>query len=77
MNTKIISKQKEINSRDLALLFSANVKRIKVYKKPTVVLIASGDELIISDKNRNKGSVYASSLLMLDALIGISGATCV
>ena len=77
LNTKIISKQKEINSRDLALLFSANVKRIKVYKKPTVVLIASGDELIISDKNRNKGSVYASSLFMLDALIGISGATCV
>ena len=77
LNNKIISKNKEINSRDLALLYAANVKKIKVYKRPTVVLIASGDELILSDKKKNKGSVFASSLFMLDALITLSGATCI
>ena len=35
-----------LNSRDIALLISANCKKVKVYKKPKVSIIATGDELI-------------------------------
>ncbi len=76
-NKIIISKSKEINARDIALLIAANVKNINVYKKPKISLLASGDELIISGKKKSEGSVYASSLFMLEALINISGSKCV
>ncbi len=75
-NQKIISKNKRINSRDIALLLAAGVKMVKVYKKPNISLLASGDELTVSNGYKKEGSVFASSLFMLESLINLTGATC-
>ncbi len=75
-NQKIISKNKRINSRDIALLLAADVKTVKVYKKPKISLLATGDELTVSNGYKKEGSVFASSLFMLESLIYLAGATC-
>ena len=75
-NKIILKKNKVINARDVGLLVSANSEKIKVYKKPTVSLIASGDELIVNNSQKKEGSVYASSMLMLESLIKLSNASC-
>jgi len=75
-NQKIISKNKRINSRDIALLLAADVKMVKVYKKPKISLLATGDELTVSSGYKKEGSVFASSLFMLESLINLTGATC-
>ena len=59
------------------MLVAANVRKVKVYRKPKISLLASGDELISSDKTKSSESVFASSLYMLDAMINVSGAICV
>ena len=76
-NQKIISKNKRINSRDIALLLAADVKMVKVYKKPKISLLATGDELTVSNGYKKEGSVFASSLFMLQSLINLTGATCI
>lgn len=75
-NQKIISKNKRINSRDMALLLAAGVKMVKVYKKPKISLLATGDELTVSNCYKKEGSVFASSLFMLESLINLTGAAC-
>ena len=59
-------------ARHLALLVSANCKKIKVYKKPKVTILASGDELVLAKNKKLNGNIYASSLYMLESLIKIS-----
>ena len=76
-NKIIITKSKEINSRDIALLIGANVKHVKVFKKPRITLLASGDELIVSNKKKSEGSIYASSLFMIESLINLSASKCI
>ena len=62
--------------RDIALLLTADVKMVKVYKKPKISLLATGDELTVSNGYKKEGSVFASSLFMLESLINLTGATC-
>ena len=65
-----------LNSRDIALLISANCKKIKVFKKPKISILATGDELIYYQMKKKDGNIYASSLYMLENLIKLSFAEC-
>ena len=49
---------------------------VKVYKKLKISLLATGDELTVSNGYKKEGSVFASSLFMLESLINLTGATC-
>ena len=75
-NQIIIPKRKTVTSRDIGLLLSANILKIKVYKKPNIALLATGDELTYPGKIRKEGSIYASSLYMLESLIKLSLSKC-
>ena len=75
-NKIIITKGKVLNSRDIALLISANCKKIKVFKKPKISILATGDELVYYQMKKKDGNIYASSLYMLENLIKLSFAEC-
>ena len=65
-----------LNARDIALLISANCKKIKVFKKPKISILATGDELIYYQMKKKDGNIYASSLYMLENLVKLSFAEC-
>ena len=57
-----------LNSRDIALLISANCKKIKVFKKPKISILATGDELIYYQMKKKDGNIYASSYIYVRKL---------
>ncbi len=75
-NKTIIKKGKILSARDLALLISANCKKIKVFKKPKISILSTGDELIFSEKVKKDSNIFASSLYMLESLIQLSFSEC-
>ena len=62
-----------MNPTDIALLISAGVKEIQVYKKASVAFFSSGDELVSPKHDLKTGQVYASSMFMIKELIINSG----
>ena len=66
----------KINARDIGLIISAGINKVSVYKKPNVLLIATGNELISPKKEPKKGEIYASSLYVIKELIHLCGANC-
>ena len=75
-NKTVITKGKILSAKDIALLIAANCKQIKVYKKPKIYVISTGNELIYSKKNKRDGNIFASSIYMLEALIQLSFSEC-
>lgn len=57
----LVNKNKKINYADLGILASCGVSRIKVYKKPKVALITTGDEVVDIDRNLSGGKIYNSN----------------
>ncbi|MEC8099772.1 MAG: molybdopterin molybdotransferase MoeA, partial [Pseudomonadota bacterium] len=76
-NEIVIAKGKVLNARDIALLISANCRKIQVFKKPKISILATGDELIYYQNKKKDGNIYASSLYMLENLVKLSFAECI
>tara|TARA_A100001011_G_scaffold393316_1_gene482896 strand:- start:1326 stop:2528 length:1203 start_codon:yes stop_codon:yes gene_type:complete len=76
-NKMLLKKGHKINARDIGLLISSGIKKIKVYKKPNVILIATGNELVKTKESLSGSQIYASSLYMLKNLLNIYGANCI
>lgn len=57
----LVNKRKKINYADLGILASCGVNSVKVYKKPKVALITTGDEVIDVDKELSGGKIYNSN----------------
>ena len=72
----ILKKQHQVNSRDIGLLVTSGIKKVLVYKKPKIAIIATGNELINIDKKIGKGQIYASSLFMLKELVNSCNSSC-
>lgn len=49
---------------DLGLLATAGIEQVSVYKKPRVLVIATGDELIAPGQILNPGQIYESNKLV-------------
>ena len=75
-NKTVITKGKILNAKDIALLIAANCKQIKVFKKPKIHVLSTGNELIYSKKKKKDGDIFASSIYMLEALIQLSFSEC-
>ena len=75
-NKTVVKKGKILSARDIALIISANCKRIKVYKKPKISILSTGNELLLTKKKQKDSNIYASSLYMLEALINLSYSEC-
>ena len=72
----ILKKKHQVNARDIGLLVTSGIKRVLVFKKPKIAIIATGNELINIDKKIGKGQIYASSLYMLKELINSCNSHC-
>ena len=72
----ILKKKHKVNSRDIGLLITSGIKKVLVFKKPKIAIIATGNELINIDKKIGKGQIYASSLYMLKELVNACNSSC-
>lgn len=57
----LIKKGKKLNYADIGILASSGIRKIKVYKKPVVAFMSTGDEVIDIDYDLNEGKIYNSN----------------
>ncbi len=58
---------------DLALLAAMNVGQVTVARKPTVALMATGDELVMPGETPRKDQIIASNVFALAAMVDAAG----
>lgn len=63
-----------IRSYDIAVLAAAGYAQIRVYRRPRVLVIATGDELIAAPQTLQPGQVYESNRLATLSLLQEAGA---
>lgn len=56
----LLSKGTGLNFRDLTLLASMNIPEVRVYKKPRIAIIATGDELVLPGEDLGLGQIISS-----------------
>ena len=64
-----------LNEASLGLISSLGIKKIKVYEKPKVSILITGNELISIDKKLKPGKVYDSNSILLKNVLRMSGIT--
>ncbi|MBC7478482.1 MAG: molybdopterin molybdotransferase MoeA [Pseudorhodobacter sp.] len=64
---------RRLAANDLALLAAMNVPHVAVSRKPTVALIATGDELVMPGEQPTPSQIIASNTFALAALIEAEG----
>lgn len=74
INQEIIEKNQTIKSKDIGVLAAIGVKVIEVYKKPKVVLISTGDEIVDDIDNLKIGNVLDINTYTIANLLKASGA---
>ncbi len=72
----LLKKNHQVSARDVGLLISSGIKKISVYKKPNVAVIATGNELVKNGKILKNGQIYASSLYMISSLLKLVNTNC-
>ncbi|NHI94410.1 MAG: molybdopterin molybdenumtransferase MoeA [Candidatus Lokiarchaeota archaeon] len=56
--SKVISKGKLLNIRDLGVLAAINIQKLKVFSPPKIGIFSTGDELIQSGQELSLGKIY-------------------
>lgn len=59
--TILVKKNKRLDYVDIGILASSGISNVKVYKKPTVAFISTGDEVFDIDKTLIGGKIYNSN----------------
>lgn len=72
-NESILKKGEYLNAAQLALLSMAGISKVKVYEKPSVQIIVSGDELKRPGQTLGPDGVYESNSVMLQAALNLQG----
>jgi len=65
---------KMLGPNDVALLAAMNVPQVQVYRKPTVALISTGDELVMPGETPNADQIIVSNTFGLAAMLREIGA---
>ena len=74
---KILDKNTFIRYQELGLIASAGYDTVKVYKKPKVMLIITGNELVEPTKEEiDKAKIINSNQFTIKAMVEDSGAVC-
>lgn len=74
---KILDKNTFIRYQELGLIASAGYDKVKVYKKPRVKLIITGNELVEPTKEEiDKAKIINSNQFTIKAMVEDSGAVC-
>lgn len=72
-NDLLIRKNHMITSRDISIITSANYSNIKVYKKPIVSVLSTGNELRNAGKKIGNSVIISSNSSTLGSLIKSAG----
>lgn len=67
-------KNKKLNSLDIGVLSALGISNAKVYKKPKVSIISTGDEIIDLTQSKNPGQIYDINGNVISSLVELSGA---
>lgn len=70
----ILKKGKLLTSADIGLLASVGKSRVRVYRRPTVAIISTGDELLEVDDSPQPGKIVNSNSYTLSAAVQEIGA---
>jgi len=70
-----LSAPRVLGPADLALLAAMNVGQVSVHKRPTVALLATGDELVMPGEAPTPDQIIASNVFALKAMIEAAGGT--
>ena len=65
---------KKINYRDIAVLAAVGITKVKVFKKPKMAIISTGDEIIAADSNIEYGQIRDINTHVLAAMAYEAGA---
>lgn len=57
----LLKRNKKLNYADVGILISSGIQRIKVYKKPKIAFISTGDEVVDINHELNYGEIYNSN----------------
>ena len=68
-----ISAPKALTTELVSLLAAMNQERIKVYKKPVVSILATGDELVMPGDNPEEHQIVASNIFGLQSILQNAG----
>jgi len=69
----VLTKGKLIRAQEIALLAALGMKWIKVYPKPQVAILTTGDELVEVEEKLNPGKIRDSNSYMLSAEVFNAG----
>ena len=61
----ILNQGRELRAQDIGLLASVGINNVIVYKKPTVTILSSGDELVEPGKTLGPAQIYNSNRYLL------------
>ncbi|SCA55043.1 MoeA-like protein [Candidatus Terasakiella magnetica] len=62
-----------LSARDIGLLCAMNVPWVKVYRKPRVAILATGDELVMPGEAVRQSQIISSNSLMVAAMVTAMG----
>jgi len=69
LGQSVLNKGHKVSAVDIGILASLGVSEIQVYRKLTVALIATGDELKLPGQALNSGDIYESNSFVLRAML--------
>ena len=72
--TPLLTKGMVLTSPDIAILATVQCTEIPVYRRPTVAILSTGNELIAPDQSLQPGQIVDSNRYALAALVQASGA---
>ncbi|MDV7338884.1 molybdopterin molybdotransferase MoeA [Terasakiella sp. A23] len=69
----LLKKGQLLSARDIGLLCAMNVPWVKVYRKPRVAILATGDELVMPGEAVRESQIVSSNSLMVAAMVTAMG----
>lgn len=66
---KVLTKGHKLSAVDIGILASLGISEVCVYRKLTVALIATGDELKLPGQSLNSGDIYESNSFVLRGML--------
>ena len=68
-----LNKGTRLTPAALAFLTSLGITKVKVYKKPSIAIVVTGNELVPPGKDLAYGQIYESNAVMLKAMLNALG----
>ena len=69
----ILSRGQRLRPQDLAALAGVGITRVKVFERPTVALLSTGNEIVPAEQVPGPGRIRDSNSYNLEALVTLSG----